>query len=251
VLSGLIVLPLADGSKALRKYQAFAAELPEETSVWVVLRKAPPLPFLPEDVHGKEVVVFAICHIGNPDEGEKAIAPLREFGRVLGEHVGVQPFEAWQKAFDPLLTPGARNYWKSHNFTELKDEVLEAGLDFASRLPSDQCEIFFGQLGGAANRVAPDAMAYAHRDANYVMNVHGRWNTADEDAAGIGWSREFFKATQPYATGGVYVNFMTEDETDRVASGAYGPNYARLVKIKQTYDPHNRFRMNHNIPPGS
>ena len=251
VLSGLIVLPLADGPGALRKYRDFAAELPEETSVWVVLRKAPPLPFLPEDVHGKEVVVFAVCHIGDPDEGEKAIAPLREFGKVLGEHVGVQPFEAWQKAFDPLLTPGARNYWKSHNFTELKDEVIDAGLDFASRLPSDQCEIFFGQLGGAANRVAPDATAYAHRDANYVMNVHGRWNTADEDAAGIGWSREFFNATKQYATGGVYVNFMTEDETERVASGAYGPNYARLAKIKEIYDPLNRFRMNQNIPPGS
>jgi FAD/FMN-containing dehydrogenase len=251
VLGGLIVLPLADGPVALRKYRDFAAGLPEETSVWVVLRKAPPLPFLPEDVHGKEVVVFALCHIGDPDEGEKAIAPLRGFGKVLGEHVGVQPFAAWQQAFDPLLTPGARNYWKSHNFTELKDEVLDAGLDFVSRLPSDQCEIFFGQLGGAANRVAPDATAYAHRNANYVMNVHARWNTADEDAAVIGWSREFFDATKQYATGGVYVNFMTEDETDRVASGAYGPNYARLAKIKKTYDPLNRFRMNHNIPPGS
>jgi len=251
VLSGLIVLPLADGAAALRKYRDFAAGLPEETSVWVVLRKAPPLPFLPESVHGKEVVVFAICHIGDPDEGEKAIAPLRGFGKVLGEFVGVQPFEDWQKAFDPLLTPGARNYWKSHNFTELKDEVIDAALDFAGRLPSDQCEIFFGQLGGAANRVAPDATAYAHRDANCVMNVHGRWDTPGEDAAVIGWSREFFDATKPYATGGVYVNFMTEDETERVTNGAYGANYARLAKIKQAYDPQNRFRINHNIAPGS
>jgi len=251
VLAGLIVLPLADGPKALRRYRALAAELSEETSVWVVMRKAPPLPFLPENVHGKEVIVFALCHIGDPDEGQKAIAPIREFGKVLGEHVGMMPFAAWQQAFDPLLTPGARNYWKSHNFTELKDEVIDAGLDFAGRLPSDQCEIFFGQLGGAANRVAPDAMAYGHRDASFVMNVHGRWNTADEDAAGIGWSREFFKATEPYATGGVYVNFMTEDETGRTASAAYGPNYAKLAKIKHKYDPQNRFRINHNIQPRS
>ncbi|MEI8597072.1 hypothetical protein P4S64_03505 [Vibrio sp. M60_M31a] len=87
--------------------------------------------FLPEEVHGKEVVVLAICYAGDPSEGEKLIEPLRSFGDAHGEHIGVQPFAAWQQAFDPLLTPGARNYWKSHNFTELSEGVIDAAIEYA------------------------------------------------------------------------------------------------------------------------
>lgn len=107
----------------------------------MVSRKAPPLPFLPESVHGKEVVVLAICYAGDPSEGEKLIEPLRDFGDAHGEHVGVQPFAAWQQAFDPLLTPGARNYWKSHNFNSLSEGVIDAAIEYAGKLPSPQCEI--------------------------------------------------------------------------------------------------------------
>jgi hypothetical protein len=160
----------------------------------------------------------------------------------------VQPYTAWQQAFDPLLTPGARNYWKSHNFSALPDEVFDAVLEYAGRLPSPHCEIFIGRLGGAAARVAPDAMAYGNRDANFVMNVHGRWETPQEDAACMAWARDFFHATAPFATGGVYVNFMTDDGVDRIGS-AYGANYARLTRIKAKYDPKNLFRVNQNITP--
>jgi FAD/FMN-containing dehydrogenase len=120
---------------------------------------------------------------------------------------------------------------------------------YAAEVPSPHCEIFIGQLGGQVNRVAPDATAYAHRDAEYVVNVHGRWETAAEDDAGIGWSRDFYRDAEPFATGGVYVNFMTEEETDRIGA-AYGTNWDRLVEIKRRYDPDNLFRMNQNIQPG-
>jgi FAD/FMN-containing dehydrogenase len=93
------------------------ARAPEELNVWVVLRKAPPLPFLPPEVHGREVVVVAVFHAGNLSEGDKHVERLRRFGPRLGEHVGPLPYAAWQQAFDPLLMAGARNYWKSHNFT--------------------------------------------------------------------------------------------------------------------------------------
>jgi hypothetical protein len=97
-------------------------------------------------------------------------------------------------------------------------------------------------------RVAADATAYAHRDANFVMNVHGRWENASDDDKCIGWSRDLFKDTTPYATGGVYINFMTEEETDRVRA-AYGPGYDRLLSVKKQYDPTNLFRLNQNISP--
>jgi FAD/FMN-containing dehydrogenase len=217
-------------------------------NVWTVTRKAPPLPFLPPDVHGKEIVALALCHAGDPAQGHKLIEPLRGFGTLLGEHVGVQPYTAWQQAFDPLLARGARNYWKSHNFAYLSDGALDTLIESAGKLPSPQCEIFIGTIGGQTARVVPDAMAYSSRDARYVMNVHARWETPAEDAACIGWAREFFARSQPYASAGAYINFLTQEEEARIAF-AYGPSYQRLVDLKKKYDPGNLFRMNQNIKP--
>ena len=248
IFAGLMVFPFNQAKQILNKYRQFVNSAPEELNIWVVLRKAPPLPFLPENVHGKEVVVLPIFYSGAAAEAEKLIAPVRAFGTSLGEHLGAQPYVAWQKAFDPLLTPGARNYWKSHNFTELADGALESIIEFAGKLPSPQCEIFVGMIAGAPNRIAPDAMAYGHRDARFVMNVHGRWDEAKDDQKCIGWAREFFKASAPFASAGAYVNFMTGEEGDRVAA-AYGANYDRLVQIKKRYDPDNIFHLNQNIKP--
>lgn len=248
VYAGLVVCPASEARSILTKYREFIANTPDELSVWVVLRKAPPLPFLPEDVHGTDVIVLAFCYSGDAAEGEKLIAPVRDFGTPHGEHIGVMPFAAWQQAFDPLLTPGARNYWKSHNFTELADGLLDTTVEFAGKVPDPQSEIFIAQLGGAINRVPSDAIAYAHRDANFVMNVHGRWSEAADDDKCIGWARSFFDAATPFATGGVYVNFMTAEETARV-SNAFGPNFERLSAIKTKYDPGNLFSQNQNIKP--
>ena len=91
-------------------------------------------------------------------------------------------------------------------------------------------------------------MAYSSRDANYVMNVHGRWDSAAEDDRCIAWAREFFAKSQPSPARGAYINFLTQEETDRIAF-AYGATYSRLVEIKKKYDPTNFFRMNQNIQP--
>ena len=147
-----------------------------------------------------------------------------------------------------MLKPGARNYWKSHNFTELTDAAFDVVLEYAGKLPSPQCEIFVGQLGGAVGRKPVDSTAYPHRDGNYVLNVHGRWENPADDAKCVGWARDFFEASAPHASGSVYVNFLTEEETDRIRA-AYGPVYDRLVAAKTKYDPHNLFRMNQNIKP--
>jgi len=248
LLSGLIVYPFEQAKSVITQFARFTETMPDELNVWMVTRKAPPLPFLSAEVHGKEIVVLAICYAGDPATGEKLIEPLRGFGTPHGEHVGVQPYVAWQQAFDPLLAKGARNYWKSHNFTRLSEGAIDAIVEYASKMPSPHCEIFVGTIGGQTTRVAPDTMAYSSREANYVMNVHGRWETAGEDESVISWAREFFAKSQPFSSGGAYINFMTEEETDRVAS-AYGPAYDRLVQLKKKYDPTNLFRMNQNIKP--
>ena len=243
-----MVFPFDQAKQILTQYLQFIESAPEDLNVWILLRKAPPLPFLPESVHGKEIVAMPVFYAGDIAAGQRLIQPLRSLGDVYGEQIGPIPYVQWQQAFDPLLTAGARNYWKSHNFAELSDAAIDTAIRYAGSLPTPQCEIFFGMISGVANRIRPDTMAYRYRDAKIVLNVHGRWTDAAEDRKVIGWAREFFKASAPYASSGAYVNFMTEEESERVAA-AYGPNYDRLVQIKTKYDPENIFHLNQNIKP--
>ena len=249
VTAGLVVHPFSEARAVLLEYRRLVAQAPDELSCWVVMRKAPPLPFLPPEVHGTEVLVLALCHTGASSAADKALAPFRAIGKPLADVVGPAPFSGWQTAFDPLLTPGERNYWKSHDFVEIPDGLIDVLLDAVRRLPAPQCEIFIGQLGGAINRIPAAATAYPHRDVNFVMNVHTRWSSPAEDRACVDWARALYDASAPFATGGVYVNFMPDDEGPRVRAGAYGSNYDRLATIKAKYDPSNLFRMNQNVVP--
>ena len=247
VLAGLVVHPFADAPKVTRQWRDFCKTAPDEASCWIVTRKAPPLPFLPKEWHGKEVLVLAMMYVGDMAAGERVFARLRAVGKPIADVVGPHPFAGWQQAFDPLLTPGARNYWKSHNFASMPDKALDTILDYAGRLPSPASEIFVAQLGGAASRVASDATAYPHRDAEFVMNVHTRWEDPKDDEKCVSWARTFFDATAGFSTGGVYVNFISDGE-DRVEA-AYGSNYDRVSKLKKRYDPDNRFCVNQNVAP--
>jgi FAD/FMN-containing dehydrogenase len=250
VLAGLLVFPFAQSKQVLTRYRELMKSAPEELNVWVVMRQAPPLPFLPANVHGKEVLVLAAFYAGDITAGQRLFENLRGFGDLHGEHAGQMPYTQWQQAFDPLLSAGARNYWKSHNFTELSDGAFDTMIDFTGKLPSPHCEIIMACVSGAANRIAPEATAYRHRDAKFIMNVHGRWESPAEDQKCITWARDLFKATTAFASEGAYVNFMTEDEGDRV-SAVYGANYSRLKAIKEKYDPANIFHLNQNIRASS
>jgi FAD/FMN-containing dehydrogenase len=246
--AGLVVYPFSQARQVLRAWRDFTAKAPDELTVWTVLRKAPPLPFLPASVHGTEVVVLPLVYSGDVAAGQRAAAPVLEFGTPVGSAVGPTPYAAFQSAFDPLLTPGGRNYWKSNNFSALSDAALDVAISAASGLPDPECEIFLAHLGGAMGRVKPHATAYFGRDAQYVMNVHGRWSDAANDERVRTWARRVFLDTAPHATGSGYVNFLTEDEGERV-SATYGTNYSRLQAVKHRFDPENLFRMNLNIVP--
>jgi FAD/FMN-containing dehydrogenase len=248
VTAGLVVFPAAQGREVMRRYRDLVDTLPDQMSIWAVLRKAPPLPFLAPEVHGTDIIALALFSPQAPDAVAPILEKVRGFGQAVGEHVGAMPYTAWQKAFDPLLAPGARNYWKSHNFTHLSDEALDVVLRYAGAVPTPQCEIFLGLIGGKANTLPPTATAYPHRNVQFAMNVHGRWTEAADDDKVISWARDFFAAAAAYAAGSVYINFLTQDETARIHE-AYGPNYQRLLEIKQRYDPDNLFRFNHNIRP--
>ena len=246
VHAGLVVFPMAQAASVLRAYRDLAPTLPDEANLWAIMRKAPPLPFLPADVHGTPVLVLPVFHAGDAAAAEELLARVKGFGTPVGVHFGAQPYTAWQQAFDPLLTPGARNYWKSQNFTELTDAAVADIVRLMDELPSPHCEVLIALLGGQVSRIAPEATAYPHRNAQFVMNLHGRWEHADEDERGVTWARNSNARMAPHSTGGVYVNFMTQEEHERL-KGAYGPAWERLLELKRKWDPQNVFRTNQNI----
>ena len=249
VYAGLVVYPFAQARQVLRAWRDFTASAPDELSVWTVLRNAPHLPFLPASAHGTEVVVFPLVYNGDVQAGQRAAARVLTFGDPIASAVGPTPYAAFQTAFDPLLTPGGRNYWKSNNFNTLSDAAIDLMIGAAATLPGPECEIFIAQLGGAMGRVKPAATAFVGRDARYVMNVHGRWSDVGDDERVRSWARRVFQDAAPQASGSGYVNFLTEDESERVAA-SYGANFARLQSLKRRFDPANLFRMNLNIAPG-
>ena len=142
VMAGLLLHPLTDAPTLMREYRRLVAGAPAELTVWLVLRKAPPVPFVPAEWHDKEVLVIALCYAGPMEDGESAAAPFRALGKPIVDLVGSHPFVDWQATFSPLLTPGARNYWKSHDFKEFTDAAGEALLNAAWRLPTSECEVW-------------------------------------------------------------------------------------------------------------
>ena len=248
VLSGLVVHSLEGAEALLKQYSALLEDAPDELTCWAVLRDAPPLPFLPTEWHGRKVLIFAMCYVGDLAEGERAAAAIRALGAPIADVVGPHPFAGWQTAFDPLLTPGARNYWKTRDFAELSDGAIGAVAEAARTAPGPECEIFIFHVGGAASRVPVSSTAFPQRHAHFGMNIHSRWRDPSSDKQHVEWAKHAFDATAPFASGTAYVNFMPGDEGDRVQS-AYGENYARLTEIKRRYDPNNLFRLNQNIVP--
>ncbi len=247
VLFGPIVYRLDDAAEVLRNYRDFAAHAPRECSVWADFLTAPPLPFLPEEVHGTKVLFVAPFYVGDVQEGEEVLRPLREHGAPIADAVAPMPYLAAQGAVDGLYAPGAHNYWKSHNFTEVSDRAIDVMVEHATRLPTPQSDMLISHLGGAVNDVAPDETAYPHRDIAFVVSPGGRWEDAAQHDATIAWVRECFDALTAHATGSSYANFIAE-RTGRERE-AFGSNYDRLVEVKDRYDPTNLFRLNQNVTP--
>ena len=239
ILCGPLVYRLEDAVEVMKHVREFNAEAPDESAVWMVLRKAPPLPVIPEQYHGTDVLIVVPFYAGDMAEGEQVFAPIRGFGDPIADGVAPHPYAGFQQAFDPLLEAGARNYWKTHNFDSLSDGAIETLVEMAGKLPSPHTELFVPQMGGAISRIPAEATAYPHREAEYLLNVHARWTDAARDDDCIAWARDVFERMAPHATGGGYVNFISDGEQD--AETAYGTNAERLAAVRARYDPDERF----------
>jgi FAD/FMN-containing dehydrogenase len=239
VLGGLVIHPLSQAVEVLRFYRQFSASQPDELQTWAGILTLP---------DGNPVVALAPCYVGSLEEGERLLSPLRRFGTPIADTVAPLPYVAMQQIFDAAFPPGRLNYWKSALTGHLADEVIEASVEYARKLPSPFTVILFAELHGAYSRVGKTETAYFHRDLQYDAIVLSGWTDPADTQRNIGWTRELFAAWEPHLARAAYVNDLGDEGEDRARS-AYGGNYARLVALKTKYDPTNLFRMNQNIRP--
>ena len=248
IYAGPILYEVDDAATVLSFYRDFIRDAPEQLGGFPAWQIAPPLPFIPEDRHGDPFLIFIACWAGPIEEGEAALKPWREVAPVVAEHVGPMPYPALNSAFDELVPSGLQHYWKANFVKDLTDEAIEAHLEHGPKLPAVNSTVHIYPINGACHRVAPDATAFAYRDATFATVIAGMWPDPTDNESNIAWVRDYYEATAPLSEEGGYVNFMADDDQDRVSAN-YRQNYDRLVDVKRNYDPDNLFRFNQNIRP--
>ncbi len=243
ILGGAIAWRGEDARQVLQAYRDFTAKAPRELTSVAALRIAPPAPWLPKEIHGKPMVAIFICHTGKIEDGEALLAPLRKLGTPVADIVTRRPYTQMQSLLDATQPAGRRYYWKSHYLSGIDPALIDHAVDHAARIVSPFSAILMFQIQGALNDLPAEHSPAGNRDAAYVLNIAGSWDSANDDRANIDWARACFEATRGCSTGGTYLNFLTEEDgADRIEA-AYGrANLAKLATLKQRWDPDNLFR---------
>jgi len=242
VVAGQVFYPFEKAKEFLTFYRDFSRDIPDELNTIGGLATFPEV---------GPVAAAMVCYNGPVEEGEKVLRPLREFGSPLGDEIRPMPYTEIQQITGPMLQAGRRNYIKSIMVRDIGEAVIDTLVEYFTRVPSPFTLLVFQQLGNAANRVGKDATAFNHRDAGYELIMHAVWLDRGEDEKNMRWTRELAATTLPLTGGSDYINQMgteAEEGADRIRA-AFGPNYQRLVAVKQKYDPTNLFRHNQNIKP--
>jgi hypothetical protein len=248
IYGGPMFFELEYARDILEFFRDYIQDAPEELGAFPAFQIAPPLPFIPEDRHGEPFVAMVACWAGPIEEGEKALQPFHDVAPVMAEMVGPMPYPALNSAFDALVPPGLQHYWKANFNTELTDGAIEAHLVHGPKLPAVNSTMHIYPINGACHRVTSDATAFAYRDANFATVIAGMWPDPAENENSIKWVRDYYDATAPHSEGGGYINFMADDDQDRIRDN-YKGNYDRLASVKRSVDPDNMFRFNQNIKP--
>jgi hypothetical protein len=248
VLAGPIFWPMEKSPDLLRLYREWSAEAPDELMTIVIHRKAPPLPFVPPELHGELVVAVACCYAGPIDEGEKVVRPLKAFGSPVLDLCEPKAYLAHQAMFDASFPHGWWYYMRACDVAELNDEVIDIAVDHSMRIRSPLTAFPIWQMGGAVARVSEEGTAFNGRGAGHTFNITGMTETTEGFDAERAWVRDFWSALEPYHTS-VYVNFLMEEGAERIRQAYGAEKYERLKALKRRYDPDNFFRLNQNIPP--
>jgi FAD/FMN-containing dehydrogenase len=239
--AGFILFPRSQAAEFMKTYANLTAGAPDELATMAAFLSTP----------DGDPVVGAFCVYNGPEEqGKRVLAPLRALGSPLLDDVSPKPYTVVQQALNDGFPAGLRNYWKSGYMSTPDDKSIETLVECANRAPSPMCVLGLEHMmGGAVARVANDDNAFGNRDAEYNLLILGISDDPALDEAIKDWTRGTWKAVQPFSTGGVYVNYMDADESDRIGEAYGSTHYARLAKLKERYDPDNLFRMNQNIAP--
>lgn len=249
VVGGLVAWPASEAPAVLELYRTLAEEAPPELTLVVLIRPAPPAPWLPKDMHGKPIVGMLACYTGNPVDGEKAVAPIKSFGNPIGDVLVRRPYAQLQSLLDGTQPKGRRYYWKSEYLPKIESALCDKFIEHAAKIPSPHSAAILFQLDGALNQLKEDHSPVGNRDARYVLNLSSSWENADEDKVNVEWTREAWTDMKSFSTGGTYINFLTEDEGPERIEAALGNGLQRLAEVKAKWDPENVFRTNRNIKP--
>jgi hypothetical protein len=248
VLAGPVMWAMEDSPRVLRFYREWVKEVPDELTTIVTHRRVPPVPAMPEELHGRHVVIVGTCYAGPLDEGDRVVRPLREFGSPLLDSCAPMPFSKHQGMLDPSFPHGWWYYIRSCNLAELTDEVIDILVDHGQRIVSPLTVFSIYHLGGAVARVGEDETAFGARDAGHTLNVIGITRTGDGFEDEREWARGLWAALEPHHQH-VYVNFLMDEGEDRIREAYGATKYDRLKALKRRYDPDNFFRLNQNIRP--
>jgi FAD/FMN-containing dehydrogenase len=240
VLAGMVIHPIDKAREVLRFYRDFARGCPDEMLAAASLMTSP---------EGAPVAVIIVSYIGDIAKGEALVAPLRKFGSPLADTIGPTSYVELNKLFDAAVPyGGVQRYWKSSFLKELGDDLVEILIERSAKILSPMSMVLFFHMHGAATRVDRNETAFGLRDDQWDYDVISQWTDPAESPDHIQWTRNFWNAVEPFATGEVYVNHLDGEEGTRIRA-AYGQNYDRLVALKNEYDPTNLFRLNQNIKP--
>jgi len=248
VLAGPIIWPMYQSGDVLRFYRDWIADAPDELMTIVVHRKAPPLPVVPAELHGQPVVMVIPCWIGDLEEGERVLRPLRQFGSPVADVCVPKPYLAHQAMLDPSFPPGRWYYFKSCDIAELSDEIIDITVERSLQIDSPLTSFPIWQMGGAVSRVGDDETAFNGRTAGFTYNIGACTETAAGFEAERDWVRSFWSALEPWHEG-VYVNFLGDEGADRIRAAYGDAKFDRLQALKRKLDPDNFFRTNQNVPP--
>ncbi len=243
--------PLADAPAILPAWRDFMATAPDEISSQAYFWGIPDIEAFPAEIRNQPIIIIAAMYAGPADDGERALQPLRTLATPLVDLSGQMPYRAVQSLFDPFLPKQERYYYfKSTDLTNLDDQVVDTIIAHAHDRPMPSMLLAVWHYGGAMQRVGVEETAFGSRHTPFLFSVDSIWDAPQASERVIAWSRKTVADMQPYSSGGMYVNFAGfGEEGERLSRSAYGPNYDRLVALKNTYDPTNLFRMNQNIKP--
>jgi FAD/FMN-containing dehydrogenase len=239
VVAGKVMYPMSRAREVLRFYRDYTSNAPDELTASACLLTMST---------GTPVIGINVCYCGSLAEGERALSPLREFGAPIRDLIRPRSYFNLVAGADAGAPSGRCYYQRASTLAHLSDEAIQRIVDYSAQYTSPFSHVLLQHLHGAATRIDPSATAFALRAESYVMSIVAAWDHGETAERHIEWADTSWSSLRPFASNGVYVNFLG-DEGEGHVQAAYGHNYERLVALKNAYDPTNFFALNQNIKP--